>query len=94
MYLYAEPTVLQDTTWAAAPDVTLGFDPQEWYIYNTDVAGVIEFSFDGVNIAGKLAPSPGVTSVRSFRSSSRRLFLRRAVAGAGIVVQVSASSYP
>ena len=84
-------TVTSQTTFNQDPDVTCGFEPDEWLFWHSGTGGDIDYSFDGQTIHGTLVLGEPVEAMGE-TSNERRVWFKRAAAGAGTAtVRVQAS---
>lgn len=79
---------------AASPNITLEFEPTEWLIANmsSTAADIVYFSFDGVNVHGKVVPGSPIAGC-SYKIRAKKLWLyRHAGAASPTSITVMASS--
>jgi len=81
-------------TYAAPPDVEIGFEPQQWVFQNisTNVGNVIIGSFDGVKDHFVLDLSVPLLAAFTARTTQKKVWFRRGAFVAG-VAQVRVMSY-
>jgi hypothetical protein len=75
---------------AASPDITVPFTPRVLILVNEDtvMANAVEFSFDGVEVHGKLIP--GISGAIKLESDNTKVWFRRTAAA--LTVRLVASS--
>lgn len=84
---------IDDDAYPDDSQVELGFEPDFYSFFNesTTAADVIQFSFDGQITHGKLVPGTPIAAM-SWETKGRRVWFRRATAGAAVAVSVMAGS--
>lgn len=71
------------TAFPTTPQVDVAeFEPQEWSFAHTGTAGIVEISFDGVNVNYRLQVSSDSSSI-TVPCTNRKAWFRRQAAGAG-----------
>lgn len=71
------------TAFPPAPQVVAPFEPQSWAFRHTGTAGVIEISFNGVDVHVRLQLATDASSI-GMSGTDRNVWFRRQAAGAGV----------
>lgn len=77
-------------TYPASPQISLGFEPDEYLFINESAAENIFYSFDGINDHGMMDPGEPSEAI-SWRTKAKKVWFRSAT-GAASTVRVSAST--
>ncbi|MFA6168479.1 MAG: hypothetical protein WC700_17780 [Gemmatimonadaceae bacterium] len=79
----ADTVVTAVLAFPTAAQITAPFEPQSWAFRHTGTAGVIEISFNGVDVHARLQLATDASSI-GMAGSDRSVWFRRQAAGAGV----------
>lgn len=83
MSVYYEQIAGIGLAFPASPqiDLTGDFEPSFWRVFNADLTNALEYSFDGINAHGHLAPSATANAINSsdfLPVNGRKIWIRAA----------------